>query len=487
MNLSAISSFRAKASTKKRAGTKKTSLSKGLTKKAFSKKKSAGTVSPKKASQNIQFHIENVRCFADKQTFEIRPLTFLTGENSTGKTTLLSCWSVLDQIIRQRRRWGALDFNKEPYNMGSFDDIIHKTGEGEKSNKKVQSFIMKLTLESSQTEYTICFKKKEKGSEPVIDYIKIKYKNDILSFHYNKKSELAFSLEHISKNKVSKTPLPMKITIPTLIPFPILLNVILHHVSTYSKNKISDSQKKQIKKIITVLESDIQSVFKYSLDFGPVRSKPLRTYDPIRENIDPEGKEIPMILRSISFHKETKWKNFCKKMSSFGQISGLFSDIKVEQYGKSDSGPFQLQFNVRGLLSNIADTGYGISQILPLLVHIFLTPKRFQFLIQQPEVHLHPKAQAELSTLLIQSIKDKEHSFLVETHSDYMVDRARIEIRKGNIQPDQVSLIYLEPVSKGKVKAHNLFFDKQGNIQNPPEKYRDFFLKETDRFLGFKD
>ena len=145
-----------------------------------------------------------------------------------------------------------------------------------------------------------------------------------------------------------------------------------------------------------------------------------------------------------------------------------------------------MQFKVRGSLSNIIDTGYGISQILPLLVHIFRTPKQFQFLIQQPEVHLHPKAQAELSSLLIQSIKTKGHSFLVETHSDYMVDRACIEIRKGNIPHDQVSLIYLEPVKEG-VKAHNISFDKQGNVQNVPKGYRDFFLKETDRLLGFED
>ena len=123
---------------------------------------------------------------------------------------------------------------------------------------------------------------------------------------------------------------------------------------------------------------------------------------------------------------------------------------------------------MRGPNASIIDVGYGISQILPILVQILDPPSSRGpvtempfFLLQQPEIHLHPKAQAELSSLLATLAGQGKRSFLVETHSDYMIDRARIEIRKGTIRPEEVSLIYLEP--KGQtVKVHNISFDKTG-------------------------
>ena len=111
---------------------------------------------------------------------------------------------------------------------------------------------------------------------------------------------------------------------------------------------------------------------------------------------------------------------------------------------------------------------------------------QFFSLLQQPEIHLHPRAQAEFSSLLVKLANKGDQAFIVETHSDYMIDRARIEIRKGNIRPEDVSLIYFEP--KGNiVKVHNISFDKMANMEGVPPHYRDFFLKESKRLMGFED
>ena len=152
--------------------------------------------------------------------------------------------------------------------------------------------------------------------------------------------------------------------------------------------------------------------------------------------------------------------------------------------------PFQLRVKVRGPNSNIMDVGYGVSQILPILVDILDPPAFYRHrrtsLLQQPEIHLHPRAQAEFSSLLVKLASKGDQSFIVETHSDYLIDRARIEIRKGNIRPEDVSLIYFEP--KGNiVKVHNIGFDKEANLTNIPSHYRDFFLKESKRLMGFED
>ena len=67
-----------------------------------------------------------------------------------------------------------------------------------------------------------------------------------------------------------------------------------------------------------------------------------------------------------------------------------------------------------------------------------------------------------------------------------MIDRARIEIRRGTIRPEDVSLIYLEP-KRRIVRVHNISFDEMANMIGVPSHYGEFFLKETDRLMGFED
>ena len=219
-----------------------------------------------------------------------------------------------------------------------------------------------------------------------------------------------------------------------------------------------------------------------SSSIAPIRSKPRRTYDPLKEAETPEGSEIPMVLMRLSATSKNEWAELKKNILDFGKASGLFTDVRVKHLGKFGD-PFQLQITVRGPRSNLMDVGYGVSQILPVLVRI-LNVKNTRFLLQQPEVHLHPKGQAELTSLFVDVIKKRQNSFVIETHSDYMIDRARIEITKGRLNPEDLSLIYLEPF-QNKVRVHNIRFDREGNMEGAPAGYRAFFLKESDKLLGF--
>ena len=208
----------------------------------------------------------------------------------------------------------------------------------------------------------------------------------------------------------------------------------------------------------------------------------------MREFNDPEGSDVPLLLMQAKTIRKGSWEKLKAQLVEFGKQSGLYQNIDIKNLNRGLGAPFQLKFKVRGPNSNITDVGYGVSQILPILVHILGTnPHETNFsLLQQPEVHLHPKAQAELSSLLAKLASQSNRSFIVETHSDYMLDRARIEIIRGNICPEDVSLIYFEP--KGNiVKVHNISFDKMANMVGVPPHYGEFFLKESKRLLGFKD
>ena len=218
---------------------------------------------------------------------------------------------------------------------------------------------------------------------------------------------------------------------------------------------------------------------------APLRSKPKRTYDPVRETAAPDGEHIPMLMMRLDRTDKSGWNLLHDDMVDFGKESGLFSDIKVRGHGRQMSDPFQLQVKVRsGSYANIVDVGYGVSQSLPIVVDV-RSERQCVFLLQQPEVHLHPRAQAGLAELFVESFRQRRNRFMIETHSDYIVDRIRILVRRQVIRPADVSILYFEPRGNS-VKIHNIKVDRDGNINGAPDGYRDFFVTETDRLLGFE-
>jgi hypothetical protein len=218
--------------------------------------------------------------------------------------------------------------------------------------------------------------------------------------------------------------------------------------------------------------------------FAPVRSRPRRTYDPIGVHDNPEGSHIPMTLAGMSRKSSKQGKALLESLREFGRVSGLFEKIEVRHLGKSEGDPFQIQIHIGGSTVNLIDVGYGVSQALPIIVDCLRGEEHGTFLLQQPEVHLHPRAQAELGSFLGVLAKQQHKRFVIETHSDYLVDRIRMDIRDGKgLKPEDVSLLYFERTN-GQASIHRLALDEHGNLLDPPAGYRRFFLDEERRFLG---
>ena len=239
--------------------------------------------------------------------------------------------------------------------------------------------------------------------------------------------------------------------------------------------------------------SDLDSGFSFYVQrafaSAPVRSKPRRTYDPARTTRDPEGDYLPMYLASVFFKHKAIWEVLKSDLERFGQISGLFDEVSIKPFGRKDSEPFQLLVRKSGGQSkgpwrNLIDVGYGVSQVLPVLTELLRLDAPDVFLLQQPEVHLHPSAQAALGSLFCQ-VAGPNRQLVVETHSDHLLDRVRMDIRDGksNLKPDDVSILFFE---RGEldVRIHSLSIDEEGNIVDAPDGYRRFFMEETARSLG---
>ena len=108
------------------------------------------------------------------------------------------------------------------------------------------------------------------------------------------------------------------------------------------------------------------------------------------------------------------------------------------------------------------------------------------FLLQQPEVHLHPQAQAALGTLFCQ-VAAEGRQLVVETHSDYIIDRVRMDVRDGTtgLKPEDVSILYFEPGDLD-VKIHSIRIDSSGNVLDAPLSYGNFFMDEVSRSIGLR-
>lgn len=163
-------------------------------------------------------------------------------------------------------------------------------------------------------------------------------------------------------------------------------------------------------------------------------------------------------------------------------MSGLFKDLSIKRLGKGKSDPFQILVNVGGRAANLADVGYGIGQVLPIIVQSLIqTHENNTMLIQQPEVHLHPRAQAALGTFFAR-LAGRDRLFAIETHSDYLVDRVRQEVAKGTIKSDDVQILFFDKPGL-ETTIHRLTIDENGNVENAPDEYRSFFMEESINLL----
>ena len=111
----------------------------------------------------------------------------------------------------------------------------------------------------------------------------------------------------------------------------------------------------------------------------------------------------------------------------------------------------------------LSDVGFGVSQLLPFIVQSLVSEKRI-ISIEQPEVHVHPKLQADLGDLLAEAIKEpRQNRFIVETHSEHLILRLQRLVRKKVLSPEDVSVIYVSRGPEG-AKAERLRLDEDGDF-----------------------
>ena len=156
---------------------------------------------------------------------------------------------------------------------------------------------------------------------------------------------------------------------------------------------------------------------------------------------------------------------------------GILSELKILRLG---GGRLELAGRPKKAspLTNLADLGFGTSQLLPVLVAINQLPDGSLFTVSQPETHLHPEVQAQLADYLVRLAKERQIRFIVETHSEYLINRMRLLVADGGVAEDDVSVAYV--VNDGdKAEVCPIELCADGRLVGAPSEFFDTYMMDV--------
>jgi hypothetical protein len=218
---------------------------------------------------------------------------------------------------------------------------------------------------------------------------------------------------------------------------------------------------------------------------GPIRTRARRTYDAPHTSFSSSGSHTPYVIRRMLESSEEALK-FSEFMGRVGSASKLFEAIEIKRFGEASdpTAPFEVDAVLDKKALNLSWMGYGVSQSLPIFVELLDRPHGSWFAIQQPEVHLHPRAQAALGDVFFEMAARDRKRFMVETHSDFTIDRFRLNYRKeATYKPSGQILFFERRDKKNTVTALPIGAD--GELpSDQPNSYREFFVNEQMDLIG---
>mgnify|MGYP002855659695 CR=1 FL=1 len=209
---------------------------------------------------------------------------------------------------------------------------------------------------------------------------------------------------------------------------------------------------------------------------SPLRAHPKRYYmlDKAKMTITLDTLDGDAIAEVLKENKHVK-KSVNEWFSKFG------FNIDVKEFKEVIH---HMNVTQNGLSLDITDVGFGISQVLPIIIQGFLSNEESLTIIEQPEIHLHPKMQAELGDLFIDIVTKKRKKLIIETHSEYILRRIRRRISEGKIDRDMVSICLFHPKTKdASAWVEHLEIGDKGAFHWPEEFYDGELTLDVTEFL----
>ncbi|MDE2938756.1 MAG: AAA family ATPase [Chloroflexota bacterium] len=131
---------------------------------------------------------------------------------------------------------------------------------------------------------------------------------------------------------------------------------------------------------------------------------------------------------------------------------------------------------------NIVGEGFGANSLIMLLLQLVSAEKGATVMIEEPEIHLHPRAQAELAEVLTEAALKEDKQVIVTTHSEHITGRLLTLVAEGKLTPDDVAIYAFEKDEKGVCTAKDLRVNSDGTIEGGINDFFETNLKEMNRF-----
>ena len=397
-----------------------------------------------------ELRAQNFKSWQDTGDLRFAPLTGFFGANSAGKTSILQVLLMLKQTAECPSDWNEpLYFGDEHSlaNLGSFDDVIHRSGNGKSLGISVSWQLPEKTVLVNTYEF------------------------DTLNFCFNfyNKSVGKFSYqagEHLFG--ISPDGPYHRITSP--------IGGGDHVKSIFRCYGIRDMSTSSprirlIQQLFSGLEKTFENLFTRIHYLGPLREHPRHQYTWEGDHPADVGqhgeKAIPALLSG-----RVQLRSIEKKILEWLQRLGLIDSYRLEP-NLSERGRYEFYVTKHkdGPEVRLTDVGFGISQVLPVLTHCYHPPEGSILILEQPEVHLHPKAQSELADVLIDVAKNRNIQIIFESHSEHLLHRLMRRIAEEQLSAEDTAF-YSFQINEGVSEIEQLKLDEYGNISNWPQ---DFF------------
>lgn len=413
-------------------------------------------------------YVDNYKGFID--TFiPIKQVNFFVGENSSGKTSILK----LLEVMSSNSFWLNPEFNNSEIELGYFSEIVNQ-GAKDKSYFSIGVYYDEEKIEDKYNGF-VWLKFKEEDSTPVISEFK---------FITNKKSIWCYSVKD-GVIKYRTKPLNDERTFSDWIHDFDGFEEAECIKPSFGRNLPFGILCSIIEECAQGMEQNIRHSWRMPLPYNrfiwiaPIRAKAKRWYESYKLSYSSEGDHIPLLLRKTLSGNTTKVKTFIDSMNTFGKESGLYDSIEIKD-DKKDK-PFAMYVNYGDLSVNITNVGYGVSQALPLVVEL-LTSNKDSFAIQQPEVHLHPKAQAAFGEFIFKIATENKNRAILETHSEYMINRFRYAVSNSRKKVESQILLFKRDTSGSHV--YEIPINSKGKMEGENiSNYLEFFMEEEFKLM----
>ncbi|HRJ26083.1 MAG TPA: DUF3696 domain-containing protein [Fimbriimonadaceae bacterium] len=433
-----------------------------------------------------ELHLRNFKSWSDTGSIKLRPLTCFFGSNSSGKTSLIQSILLLKQTAESADRTAVLQFGGPGsfVNLGDFVSVVtsHDLAK-EVSIGSVWTLDKQLSLEdaSSNAGPPLAQGKEMHFSATVraangqgkglrLEVISLEYQVGGQSFGMNKKSKrdeydlVASGAGGFQFKRVQGRPWPL--------PAPTKCYGFPDQVRAYYQNA----------GFLADIELELENQLRKVYYLGPLRAYPERSYSWGGGQPHDMGRtgELAVdailaardrgILISPGFKK--KKVRFEEYVARWLKSIGLIESFSIQAVA-ADSQIYQVRVRKSAGAPEvlITDVGFGVSQILPVIVLALYVPEGSTIILEQPEIHLHPSVQAGLADFLIDATKNRKIQVIVESHSEHFLRRIQRRVAEKVIEPDQTSL-YFCTADAGISAIHPLNLNLFGMIENWP---KDFF------------